>query len=416
MFTAKKNNKGQKRKLWTAVFCLAAALLLWQGNTLSIYAQGTAKVVAGSGKIREKASTDSTTIASVKKGDKLDVTASTKDSQGYTWYKVLDGDNKGYIRADLVDVEGTIPEEKNSAETTGTTTVGSGNSSQSEVDAVVAGEESEAAPEPSNVALAKVKEDVRVRKFAGTAFDVAASAKANTEVTVSGEKLGEDGKLWYKVSYNEGDKTINGYIREDFLEVLEYVPEDSQTEEEAPVEEAPPVEENNDYYLKYMENGEGEMDWYLFDNIEGTSQSLTQTLKALDQIRENGLQENGQLKLFKILLIVAILFIIGLVVAVTILVFKLRDAYYGEDYEDDEEEDEEEEEEILVEKPIFRGRKAQAAPAEPKKAAAVERSAAPARPSAQKAAEAPKPEKKESWQSKDFLEVDDDMEFEFLDL
>ena len=101
---------------------LALVFGIFLCNVESALAAGTAKVVASSGKIRSAADTSSETMASVKKGDKLDVIASKKDGSGYTWYKVYINDkDTGYIRADLVTVEGTISEEKASSSTTSST-------------------------------------------------------------------------------------------------------------------------------------------------------------------------------------------------------------------------------------------------------------------------------------------------------
>ena len=108
---AKKVTMWMRLSLFVAVFVLQAAI--WGQNALVVNAQGTAKVSAASGKIRASASTSSEVLASVTKGNKLDVISQTTDEDGYTWYKVyVDGQKKGYIRADLVsNVKGTIKTE-----------------------------------------------------------------------------------------------------------------------------------------------------------------------------------------------------------------------------------------------------------------------------------------------------------------
>ena len=428
-----KKNQMLKGLLLTLVFTFG--VFGWCSDSMVTLAAGTAKVIANSGKIRANADTGSDTLGSVKKGDTLDVIASKTDGNGYTWYKVhIDSEKTGYIRSDLVTIDGTVSPEESGNENTTTTTsesggnktvVGSNNSTETEkkenkteVAVVNVGE--------TDVATAKTTDIVRVRKGAGTKFDVVGQAKNNTEVTVSGVAADSDGKNWYQVSFNEGNKTINGFIREDFLEVLSRV--------EAPVVEEPvieepvveePVVENQDYYLKYMQNDAGEMDWYLFNNIEGTSQSLTQILGVIEQVKNNELQEAQQVSTMRMIIIALAVVMVVLLVAVTILIFKLRDAYEYE-YEDDEEEDDEdtddvdeeedeeddEDDEKPVRKPRFGFIKKKEVVEEEEEGEEEEEEETIKEIQPQKPAKA----ESKAWQSKDFLELDDDMEFEFLDL
>ena len=430
----KKTGKKQMLKGLFLALVFTFGVFAWCSDSIVSLAVGTAKVVAGSAKIRKNADTGSETLASVKKDDKLDVIAYKKDGNGYTWYKVfVNAQETGYIRSDLVTVEGKISLEKTDS------SASEGNNSNS------TGTQTEAATEvkETDVATAKVSMDVRVRKNAGTKYEVAGGAKKGTEVTVSGVATDTAGKNWYQVSFNEGDKTINGFVREDLLEVLsrveapaeESVEEDTAVEEpatEEPVEEAPAVEEQ-DYYLKYMQNNEGEMDWYLFDNIQGTSRSLTQILNVVEKVKNNELEETEQVDNLRLIVIVLAGVAGILVVVVTVLIFKLRDAYYyeeeeeeiedetdemeaGEDEEENNEEAEEEEESV-VRKPLFGfGRK---------KAVIEEEEDEEVEEEEETLQEIqivkPKPSKPvkthtQEWQTKDFLELDDDMEFEFLDL
>lgn len=433
----KRTKKNQNLRGWLLTLALVFGIFLCSSE--AALAAGTAKVVASSGKIRAGADTSADTVASVKKGDKLDVIASKKDGSGYTWYKVYVNDkDTGYIRADLVTVEGTISEEKENSSTNSTSTtsesggnktvVGSNNSTEAEKKEETKTEtKTEVAVvnvSETDVATAKANDDVRVRKGAGTNFDVAGQAKKGTEVTVSGIAADSDGKNWYQVSFNDGDKTVNGFIREDFLEVLTYV----EVVEEEPVEEVveeEPVEENNDYHLSYMQNDAGEMDWYLFDNINGTSQSLTQILNVVEQVKASQLEEEEQISTMRYIIIALAAVVVILIVVMTILIFKLRDAYEYEyedeedeededdEEEDDDEEDEEEEEEVKTPRKPFLGFG--------KKKEVVEDEEDDDEDEGEDEIEEIKPVKSsqsenKAWQSKDFLELDDDMEFEFLDL
>lgn len=420
----KKTRKNQMLKGFLMALVFTFGVFVWCSDSVVTLAAGTAKVVANSGNIRENADSGSKVLASVKKDAMMDVIASKTDSDGYTWYKVwVNSEQTGYIRSDLVTVSGTISAETtNSTNNGGTqTVVGSNNSTETQ-----SAETTTVNVSATDVATAKSTADVRVRKGAGTNFDVAGQAKKGTEVTVTGVAADGEGKNWYQVSFNESNQTVNGFIREDFLEVLSRV----EPEVEKPVVEEPvieePVVETQDYYLKYMQNDQGEMDWFLFDNIQGTSQSLTKLLDVVEQVKNNELEEAKQLSNMR-LIVIALVVVAGiLIIVITVLIFKLRDAYeyeYEEDDEDETDDDDEEEvedeeeyeeeyeEERVVRKPFFGfGKKKEVVEEEEDEEEETLEEVQPIQPS--------KPVKKETqaWQSKDFLELDDDMEFEFLDL
>ena len=385
---------------------ICMVLMLVQQTSLSAYAMGKAKVVADSGKIRAGASTNTEAKASVVKDDELDIIAQTKDSNGYTWYKVyVNGTDTGYIRADLLsEATGSIPTEEadtqsNDAAATEDT------AQQTEFVQVTA----------STAAAGKVVGDtVNVRENPSTKAAIAGKATGGTEVTISGETTDSAGKMWYQVSYGN----VTGFIRSDFLEITQM----AEPEVEEVVEEVEEVVEevqepvNQDYELVYEANAEGVEEWFLYDYNRGTKQSLENLLTVVRQSQEEEKGAVSQLKTFKIIAIVLAAVILALVVVVTILIFKLRDSYEyvyedddddDDDDEDDDDDDEEDEEDEVVRRSAF------------KKTAPVKKSSTTVQPERQavKPSSGKTTEKKDtSWQSKNFLDVDDDMEFEFLDL
>lgn len=385
---------------FAVLFCLV--LILVQQTSLSAYAMGKAKVVADSGKIRAGAGTDSEAKASVVKGDELDIIAQTKDSNGYTWYKVyVNGTDTGYIRADLLsEATGSIPTEEADTQSNDDATT-ENTAQQTEYVQVTA----------STAAAGKVVGDtVNVRENPSTKAAIAGKATGGTEVTISGETTDSAGKMWYQVSYGN----VTGFIRSDFLEITQMAePEVEETVEE--VEEV--VEEvqepvNQDYELVYEANAEGVEEWFLYDYNRGTKQSLENLLTVVRQSQEDEKGAVSQLKTFKIITIVLAAVILALVVVVTILIFKLRDSYeyvYEDDEDDDDEEDddEEDEEDEVVRRSAFK----ETAPVK-KSSTTVQPERQAVKPSSGKTTE----KKDTSWQSKNFLDVDDDMEFEFLDL
>ena len=466
-------NQWIKGMLFTLAFTLG--IFTWNSDSVVSLAAGNAKVKASSAMIRKDADKSSDVVASVLKGDSLDVISSKKASDGQTWYKVyVDGEKTGYIRSDLVTVDEKVSEEKTEDKKEDTkeeenesggnkTVVGSNNSTSTEkkeeTKTEVKTEVAVVNVSPTDVTTAKSTDDVRVRKGAGTKFDVAGVAKKGTEVTVTGVAADTEGKNWYQASFNDGNKTINGFIREDFLEVLTRAAEEPATEEEPAAEEEPATEEtaaeNEDYYLKYMQNDSGEMDWYLFDNTEGSSQSLTQLLEAIEKVEDKELEEAKMVSVMRIIIIALGVILIILFAVITILIFKLRDASYEYEEEDDEEEDDEEEDdeeeddekparksvfgfgkkktdveeeeedeeeeeeeeddeedERPARKPLF-GFKKKKATEEEEEEEAEEETLKEIQPvSTKKNTKA----ENNAWHSKDFLELDDDMEFEFLDL
>lgn len=433
----KKQNE-KRLAIWTRVYMLVAVLLIWTAfwgqSSLVVSAQGKAKVTASSGKIRESADTDSEVLASVKDGDKLDVIAQTTDSDGYTWYKVyVDDTTTGYIRADLVgEVSGTIKTESASdssdkeEEEEESTTQKKDEKEEKKEEEPVKQEVQFVQVNASTASAGKVigAKSVNVRENPSTSAAVAGKADEGTEVSISGEATDNAGKIWYQVSF--GNTT--GFIRSDYIEVLQSVDavevEEEPTENVAEEIEEEPVEEieNKEYELVYEANAEGVEEWFLYDHNRGTKQSLQNLLNVVRQTQEEGQNAVSQLKTFKILAVVMVAFILALIIVVTVLVFKLRDAYeyeYEDDEEDEEDEDDEgeedddeDEEEFTARRPLFK--KASQAPVE-RPVVKTEQETETVKTS--KPVQKAEAETKDtSWQSKNFLDIDDDMEFEFLDL
>ena len=423
-----KKQSEKKQAIWVKLCLLIAVLFveaaLFQQTALVVNAQGKATVTASSGKIRESADTGSEVLASVKKGDKLDVLAQTTDDDGYTWYKVyVNGEDTGYVRADLVgDVSGTIKTES-----------ASDSSEKKEDDKEENSVKKEDEPVKQEVQFVQVNEStasagkvigaasVNVRENPSTGANVAGKAEEGTEVAISGEAVDSAGKIWYQVSF--GNTT--GFIRSDYIEVLQSVEDVEEENAEASTEEVieEPVEEvvNKEYEVIYETNAEGVEEWFLYDHNRGTKQSLEDLLAVVRQTQDKEQSAVSQLKTFKILVVVMVALILALIIVVTILAFKLRDAYeyeYEDDDEEDDDEDEtdddddEEEEEPVSRKAGFRKPSRDSSERRTVKAEPEEEMIKVSNPEVK----AEPKEKEGSWQSKNFLDIDDDMEFEFLDL
>lgn len=300
-----------------------------------------------------------------------------------------------------------------------------------EVEAIV--EENQEAAAGSTAAKVKVIESsVRVRTEASTSSDIAGNLSNGDEVDVVGETTGADGYLWYQIT-----GSISGYVRSDLVEVTQTVEPVVEAPVEVPEEEVPetPVETPEaapaEYAVVYADDGTGVSDWYLNDNINGTRYKVTELLNA-EQTNANLVdtmeEETGTLRTIIIVLAVIIAL---LVVVVTILIFKLRSAYDdGYEYDDEEDEDEEEDDEEEDEEPRRRGgflrRRAsryeddEEDEEEDDEEEDDEEEDRYTRRAVRHARrdEAPRAASKKNYQSKNFLNVDEeeDMDFEFLDL
>ena len=117
------------------------------------------------------------------------ISSKTGSDDGRTWYKVSFTQNgntvEGYIRGDL------LVESNPGGGSSGSTDV----SSTRYVNGSV----------------------VRVRTYASTNADIRSRLNKGTTVSLISSKTGDDGRLWYKVSYSDNGYQMNGYIRSDLL-------------------------------------------------------------------------------------------------------------------------------------------------------------------------------------------------------
>ena len=385
------------------------------------FAAGTCKVSADAAKIRETASTSAEVVGSTVKGSKLDVLSSTKDGNGYTWYKVyVDGNTTGYIRADLVsDVKGDI-----SSDSSSNSSSSSNNNDSSSSQSQTVEEVSTTVVEPCEFTKGVTVDTVSVRESASTKSNKKATANAGQELSITGQATGSDSKIWYQISFDG----VEGFIRSDLVNTdVASEPEEEITDAEETVSEeveepAPISVPNNDYELRYEPNNDGVDTWYLYDHIKGTRQSIDNINAVMQQSQTMQAGDSEDAAKYKKIVIIMGIVILVLVIVVSILLFKLRDSY--EDWEDEDEEDPYEEEEPEPVKPVKKtlAKKAPVVKEEeldeddedikivtkkgkPKKASAIT-----------KPSKSLQEDRKEAWQSKNFLDIDDDMEFEFLDI
>lgn len=351
------------RKILTALPGALLAIIIFVGTPVysMAYTQVVGIVSADAAKVRKEPNTSSDIVAGLLKGSTVTVTDEVTDSAGTMWYKVSVDNSTGYIRSDLLI---------KAASTTETTTN----------TAAAAGTDAKPAPTTAT-AIAETKAYVnfssaRVREGASTNHEIVGSVTENSPVTITGEANGSDGKKWYQIKYNnQAGREVTGFVRSDLLTIGEppaaetpaetetteesaesaeeetVTPEGEASEEvpevaeEAPAEVVPEVTEKPDYEMVFTANNEGVEEWYLYDNINGTRQTLAGLMAAAEAGAAQSQVDTEQLSTQKIIIIVLAVVAAVLAVAVTLLLFKIKDLYddvYEDDDDDDEDDDDEE--------------------------------------------------------------------------
>lgn len=145
--------------------------------------------------VRSYASTNGDIRSKLNKGTAVSLITSKKGDDGQTWYKVsytLDGyQMNGYIRGDLLT-------DQNPGGNSGSSSSGSSSTGSA-----------------TTVTIRPAV--VNIRTYASTSADIRSKLSAGTTATIVSEKTGNDGKKWYKISYQLYGTTMEGYIRSDLV-------------------------------------------------------------------------------------------------------------------------------------------------------------------------------------------------------
>ena len=366
-----------KHHVMNGLLVFAAAMFLFVANSMEVnaYIQTQGTVIADSAVIRKEANAKSNQIASIMKGDKVTINNEETDADGVVWYKVfVDANTLGYVRGDLIQKEGssgtsttttntsttsntTTSNTDTTTTTTTTTTSGTSETANSSADTTSTPEINTNLTIGANTSVTPVQslgasvtgDAVRVRADASTNASIVTTVQKSTAITVNGQADGTDGKVWYRVSFIVDGKDVSGFIRSDFVQLSgDLVVVDETAVAEEPVQEPeesveePITEEpvNTDYVLKYEANEEGINDWYLYNNIDGVRNKLSEVLDAAEGNGDAIELADAQLKKQKMIIIILAIVLVFLALAVTLLLFKIRDLYY-DDFDNYDEEPEE---------------------------------------------------------------------------
>lgn len=421
-------------KIWKGLLGAACAFFLFANFQIIGHAEETGKITVDSAKVRAEANVTSNVVGSAAMGSTVTIMNEVTDASGQLWYEVyVDANTKGYIRSDLMEKTG------------GTASVDGGQSQ----DASAGSGTNNLVETPLDAQYAKVTvATAKIRRGPSTNDGVVTSLSQGTELIVTGQSNGSDGKLWFYVSFMGADGVEEtGFVRSDLIERGEMVPveEPEEVQPDTPQDAEQPSEQAGgaEYEVVYTSNEDGENVWWLYhydyENGQATRQKLEELLAAAHAQSLNNDSNAKMVSTQRIIIIVLIALIIILAVVMTIMIFKLRDAYY-EDYEDNEEDEEDEEDEELVRQAPARrsltarfafgsegGRRRREEEPERRRSKSQDRNAVRRRntereddiPDGEVSYEEDdyvRPARKPANKTKNFLIDDDDFEFEFLNI
>lgn len=362
------------RKFFTIISGIVLAVVIFIGvpATSMAYQPTVGIVSAAAAKVRKEPNTSSDVVGSLLKGSSVTITDEVTDSSGSVWYKVTVESNTGYIRSDLL-IKATVSTPNTQTQSVNLST----NASKPAATAVTQIAETKAYVNYKSVV---------VRQGASTDHEIMGSVAENTPVIITGEAKASNGKKWYQIRYtNQSGREAVGFVRSDLLTVgdppaapaateapaetpaetpadqapaegegteapegTEAAPAEGteETPTEAPVEEPVPAEPEvkPDYEMVFTQNDEGVEEWFLYDNINGTRQALSNLQAAAAAGANMGEVDSEQLSTQKIIMIVLGVAVAILAITVVLLLFKIKDLYSDDEYEDDDEDDEDDDE------------------------------------------------------------------------
>lgn len=313
-------------------------------------------VTADTARIRAEADTSSEVLGSTQRGKTFPAEGEVKDASGMLWYKVSVGNGAyGYIRSDTVEATGTGAASGNDATSVETTGETGGETAEPPATVPTAIGEQMATISQSNVVI---------RSGASTSHSRITSLPNGTEITLIGEATDGSNKLWYQMKCNYDNREITGYVRSDLITIgassgdggAEEQPEEPETEgdpsegegdESEPGDEPPaeppadtpsePAPQDSPYEVKYEANDVGEYEYYLYDYNGGNKHNIPQLIELIGEVGNRDQMYQDQVRNGRVIIIILAVVIVILALIVTVLFFKLRDMY--DDYDEDDEED-----------------------------------------------------------------------------
>ena len=292
-----------------AIVIAACAILFGKQFALSVLAASTGKVTSTTANVRASASTSSEAIASLSKGDTVEIKSQTNGTDGYVWYEItVDATRTGYIRSDLVEItDGTTPAAGGTTTTTTSTTPTANPEGVTVVETV------------SGTTTA----DVNVRADASTNSEIVAKAASGLTLSVTGTKQGTDGNTWYYLTFTKDGVSTTGYIRSDFVNLSGELREPSTSTEPDPTPTT--TETVQTTVQRRWETQEQADGWFLLDYEQGRQyniDNLFQTNETNSQLLQ---KQEAKIKSLRTGLIIVIILLIAVIAAAVFFFMKWKD-------------------------------------------------------------------------------------------
>ena len=297
------------------LFIVAAVLLVLFGKqfALTVFAS-TGKVTSTTANVRSSASTSSDAVASLSKGDTVEIKSQTTGTDGYVWYEItVNATTTGWIRSDLVEItDGTTPAANGNTTTTTTTTT---------TTPPTANADGITAVEPVS---GTTTADVNVRADASTNSEIVAKANNGLTLTVTGTKQGTDGNTWYYLSFTKDGVSTTGYIRSDFVRLSGDLKEPGS---EGPAEEQIPTttETVETTVQKDWDTQQQADGWFLLDYVQGKQYNINNLFETNEHNTELLTKQEAKIKSLRTVLIIVILILVAAIVAAVFFFMKWKD-------------------------------------------------------------------------------------------
>ncbi|MBO7356676.1 MAG: SH3 domain-containing protein [Lachnospiraceae bacterium] len=303
-----------RQVIMTAVIVAAVLAILFGKQFAMIVMASAGKVTSTTANVRAQASTTSDAIASLSKGDTIDIKSQTTGADGYIWYQItVDANTTGYIRSDLVEItDGTTPATSTATATTTTTTTTTTATVNS--DGVT----------PVETVSGTTTADVNVRADASTNSEIVAKANNGLTLSVTGTKQGTDGNTWYYLTFTKDGVSTTGYIRSDYVKLsgeLKAPTETTSTPDPVPTT----TETTQPTIQKIWDTQEQADGWFLLDYNQGKQYNIDNLFKTNETNTELIEKQESRIKSLRTGLIILVILLIAAIVAAVIFFMKWKD-------------------------------------------------------------------------------------------
>ena len=298
----------------TAMIVTAALMILFAKQFAMTVLASTGKVTSTTANVRSQATTTSDAVASLSKGDTVEIKSQTNGTDGYVWYQIqVNATTTGYIRSDLVEItDGTTPATSGDTTTTTTTTTTTSTPTVNTDGITVV--------EPVS---GTTTAEVNVRADASTNAEIVAKATNGLTLSVTGTKPGTDGNTWYYLSFNKDGVSVTGYIRSDYVNLSGELKEPSSEAEPDPVQTT--TETVQTTVQKHWDTQEQADGWFLLDYEQGKQYNIDNMFEKEEANAAQIEELKGKVKSLRTGLIIVVIILVVVVAAAVFFFMKWKD-------------------------------------------------------------------------------------------